>query len=363
MRSVGVWVCLTCVALVAGVAHGAQTIEHWRNVDDAWFATDEGRRVVDNVLSWQNANGGWWKNYDTLTPRPPEARPAASPLAAKNDGATAWESGSTFDNGATFNEIRLLARAHRVTGRADCADAVRRGLEFVLSAQYPHGGFPQRFPLQDNYGRHVTFNDNAMVGVLRVLRDAARASPDFAFLDQALRDRCRAAFDLGIDCILRCQIRVGATLTAWCQQHDAETLAPIGARTFEPPALCSTESAEIALLLMELESPDPRVRAAIESAVAWFESTKILGYRYQRFTGPEYETGAARKLIEDPAAPPLWPRLRDIKTGKPLFVDRDGSTHDDVKALSVERQAGYAWYSTAPNKAIAAYAKWKQKHP
>lgn len=366
MIAVAVVVVAALVLAMPGRAHAQATrpanatIEAWRDVSDDWFATDEGREIVDNVLSWQNPNGGWWKAYNTRTKRPADARPGEGPLAPPNDRATAWETGSTFDNGATFNEIRLLARAHRATGRADCAEAVRRGLDYVLSAQYPHGGFPQRYPLQDNYGRHVTFNDNAMVGVMRVLHEAARGTPDFAFLDRPTRDRCRAAFDRGIDCILKCQIRVDGTLTAWCQQHDADTLAPVGARTFEPAALSSTESAEIALLLMDVEQPGEHVKAAIESAAAWFEATKIHGYRYNRITT---ETGVRRELVADPSAPPLWPRMRDIETGKPLFVDRDGSKHDDVTELSAERQAGYAWYSTAPSKALGAYEKWKKKHP
>src|SRR5208282_4315875 len=31
---------------------------------DDWFRTDKGRQIVDNIVGWQNANGGWWKNYD-----------------------------------------------------------------------------------------------------------------------------------------------------------------------------------------------------------------------------------------------------------------------------------------------------------
>src|SRR5947208_1868790 len=37
---------------------------------DEWFKSPENLKIVDNVCSWQNANGGWWKAYDVSSPRP-----------------------------------------------------------------------------------------------------------------------------------------------------------------------------------------------------------------------------------------------------------------------------------------------------
>jgi PelA/Pel-15E family pectate lyase len=337
-------------------------IENWRDQPDEWFKSDEGKRVVDNIISWQNANGGWWKTYNTLEPRPADAKPKESGLAPKSDNALTWAGGSTIDNGATFNELRVLARAHRVIGRADARDAFNKGMQFLFESQYPNGGWPQRYPLQNNYGRHITFNDNAMAGVMRVMRDAAEGKKDYEFVDAAMRQKARASFDRAVDCVLNCQIKVGEKLTVWCQQHDEVTFAPAAARTFEPAALCSTESAELVLILMDIEKPDDRVKRAIASAVAWFEANKITGKKYDKFYGPEYEKGFERRLVDDPAAPPLWARMSDIATSKPIFVDRDGSIHDKVGELSYERQAGYAWYSIAPNKVLEAYPKWKAKN-
>src|SRR5207237_2596642 len=113
---------------------------------------------------------------------------------------------STFDNGATYTEMRILARAHRVTGREDCKQAFERGLKFIFDSQYPNGGWPQRFPLEENYGRHITFNDDAMTNVMVLMIEIADGKPDFTFIDDAERRRCKEAFDRGIDCILKCQI-------------------------------------------------------------------------------------------------------------------------------------------------------------
>lgn len=94
---------------------------------DAWLASEEGRQTLDNLLARQNADGGWWKDYDAAT-----TVPALRP-----------DQRSTIDNSATWGEMRLLARAYRKRGEERDRAAVERGLGYILSAQYPNGGWPQ----------------------------------------------------------------------------------------------------------------------------------------------------------------------------------------------------------------------------
>ena len=42
----------------------------------------------------------------------------------------------------------------------------------------------------------------------------------YAFVDLDRRAAAKAAFDRGIECILKCQIKVDGNLTAWCAPHD-----------------------------------------------------------------------------------------------------------------------------------------------
>src|SRR5690606_6420730 len=140
---------------------------------------------------------------------------------------------TTFDNHTTHPQVEYLARAFQLLGDPVYRTACERGLDFILAAQYPNGGFPQRHPRSQGFHGHVTFNDGVMVGVLRVLQAAAEPQPHFAWLDAERRQRAAAAVERGIECILRCQIRVDGRLTGWCQQHDRETLEPAAARSFE----------------------------------------------------------------------------------------------------------------------------------
>ena len=123
-----------------------------------WFQSAEGRRIADNVLTWQTAHGGWPKNRDT----------ASEPFDGKSEDMHA-----TFDNGATTGELRFLARAFRVTNEPRYERAFLKGFSHILEAQYPNGGWPQFYPLSKNYHRHITFNDNAMIRILELLRDVS----------------------------------------------------------------------------------------------------------------------------------------------------------------------------------------------
>ena len=95
-----------------------------------------------------------------------------------------------------------------------------KDIDFTLSAQYPNGGWPQFFPLESNYSRRITFNDDAMTGVMIMLKDIIDNKPYYSFVDSARREKATIAFDKGLACILKCQIIDNGTLTAWCQQHD-----------------------------------------------------------------------------------------------------------------------------------------------
>ena len=166
---------------------------------DAWYETTEAQTVADRVLLYQRQSGGWPKDID-MTVAPP---PGTSAPAAPAD--------STIDNGATTTQIRLLARVS-TSGRGPrdrrYSDAIERGLDYLLAAQYAHGGWPQFFPLRTDYSRYITFNDNAMINVLTLLDDVAEGRAPFASIDSARRGRAREAVQKGVGVILRTQVRV-----------------------------------------------------------------------------------------------------------------------------------------------------------
>jgi len=223
----GLWSALILLPCFIHAAPG------WRNFGDKpddWFRGAEGRRITTNILSWQSSQGSWPKNTDTTIARP-----------ATNDAKTIR---GTFDNGATLGELRFLAHAFRVTKEAPCERAFFKGFDHILEAQYTNGGWPQFFPPGTGYHRHITFNDDAMVRLMDFMREVSTAG-DFKFVDGGRRLRAQAAFNRGVRCILKCQIKVDGKLTAWCAQHDEITFAPRPARSYELVSLSGAESSGI----------------------------------------------------------------------------------------------------------------------
>lgn len=321
-----------------------------------WYAGPDARRVADNIVSFQTPAGGWGKNVDRDGPvrlRGQFYVPDDGP-----DAKESWNYIGTIDNNATTTEIRFLARVQAQLPGAEGAPyraALIKGVRYLLSAQYPNGGWPQIYPLQGGYHDAVTYNDDAFSQVLETLALVAARQGDYAAVPAALAAEAKSACDRGIGVILKTQVMVGGKRTLWGQQHDALTLAPVGARNFEPAALSSYESAGLLLFLMRLPNPSPETKRAIRDGVAWLEAHAIMGQEWAR-------TDQGRMLVVRPGAGPIWSRYYDIATAKPIFGDRDRSIHDTPNDLSQERRDGYSWFSNGPAKAIAEYAKWAKRN-
>lgn len=295
--------------------------------------------MFENVLSHQAENGGWPKNIDTT------AKPYTGEKAKLR---------GTFDNGATVDELRFLARYFGETNEIPALMALSRGLNLVFKAQYENGGWPQHYPPGKGYHRHITFNDGSMVRLMELMREVA-TSPTFRVVNGAQRKRAAEAFERGVDCILKCQIKVEGELTVWCAQHDEVDFRPRAARSYELVSLSGSESVGIVRLLMSLEDPSPVVREAIEAAVAWMKKAELRGIKVEKKNGD-------RVVVKDGAASGLWARFYDVETNLPMFCDRDGVVKGSLKEIGHERRNGYAWYGTWPAKLLEKeYPAWKKK--
>ncbi len=309
---------------------------------ETWFRGDNARRAADNMLTFQTPSGGWSKRVDTTT------RPRAPGESYCSEGAK-WTYIPTFDNDATTEQIRFLAAAQVGHPDSRYRDAAIRGIEYLFAAQFPNGCWPQGFPLQGGYHDAATFNDNVIVNVLHLLSDVADGK--IAFVPAETRSRATSAVSRGVVCILDAQVMVGGVRTVWGQQHDPLTLLPTRARSYEPAGLSGRESALTTRFLMELPAPNERVVTAVVAAVAWFRAHQIHGWDYKTY-----------ELKQVPGAGPLWARLIEIETGRPIFSNRDGVKLYDWNLLTDRRQ-GYAWFGKEPAKVIDRYATWAAGKP
>jgi PelA/Pel-15E family pectate lyase len=313
-----------------------------------WFSSDEAKKIAENILSYQADLGGWPKNIDTT----------AKPYTGDRDKLD-----PTFDNDATTDELRYLAHMFQATHDEKYSAAVLKGIDYILQAQYPNGGWPQFYPPHAHipYQRYITFNDNAMVRLMQFLREVY-STKLFDFVDADRRQAAQSAFDKGIDCILKCQIKVDGKLTAWCAQHDEIDLSPRPARSYELVSISGGESVGIVRLLMSLDHPSPEVIQAVEGAVTWFQSAKINGIRVERRPDPQAPRGVNKIVVDDPNAPPIWARFYEIGTNQPIFSDRDAVAKRNLADIGYERRNGYNWLDYWPEELLKKeYPDWKAK--
>ena len=350
------------------VKPGAYLRMRWETIavgmPSAWYGSDEAKQVAENVLLSQKEIGGWAKNEPLhLT---------FSDSLKTHYIQTKTEKGGTFDNGSTLSEMRFLAKVYSKIQNERYKQAFEKGLNYIFIAQYDNGGWPQYFPVKDPsdeimldktepYSMHITYNDDAFVNIMTLLKQIYSGDEEFAPLSisKEIKEQAKERFCKGVDCILKSQIVVDNKPAVWCAQHDEITLAPANARAYELASFSGSESVGILLLLMDIDNPSKNVIAAVDGAVKWLEGHKIEGIKI----GTEIDENGRRNriVVEDKNASPIWARFYDLETGKPFFCSRDGIKRSSMADISAERRNGYSWYTYAPERVFTKYPEWKQK--
>lgn len=335
----------------------AQDKMSWKNIiekkDDEWFASSEAKDIAENVLLYQRDIGGWPKNIEMQNVLTSSDKQQL--IKIKSD-----PNGCTTDNGATCQEMLFLSKIYAKQPNEKYKVAFLKGIMYLISAQYKNGGWPQFFPLKEGYYSHITYNDNSMINILNLFKEVKDETGYYSIkVPDEIIKLVTISFNKGVDCILKTQYKQNGELTVWCAQHDRETFQPAKARAYELPSLSGKESAKIVLFLMSIENPSKEIKIAIESAVKWFEKTKIEGIQVVTIN-PDDEKSKDKIVVENIDAEPLWARFMDLKDNKPFFCDRSGKKKYSLAEISQERRIGYGWYTNEPKKVLKQYIKWKK---
>ena len=295
------------------------------------------KAAADALATGQLESGGWDYviEFDPAKTAPWYRRTDIGKIPAAE--AAKRRNVSTYDDDNTQSALRLLIAVSAHGKRSDDPRDVRireardYGLTKLIEAQRPNGGWPQRwngarataaeYPVvrasfpeswprehpRQNYYEHYTLNDQTQRDCVMTLLDAAKRLGRAEYREAAFK---------GGDFLLLAQLP--EPQPGWAQQYNPQ-MEPAWARAFEPPAVCSAESAGALRLLVDLflESGEEKYLEPIPRAIAWLKRSEI---------------GASK-----------WARLYELGTNRPIYGDRDGKIHYRLEELSLERQTGYAW--------------------
>ena len=302
------------------------------------------------AVSWQLDNGGWDKDYSLHISRAWNGTESKKTKGWIVNGTIL----GTIDNDGTYSEMRLIAEAYRLstdeTQKKLFLDSFNKAFAFLQNLQYPTGGFAQVYPRRGNYSDNVTFNDDAMVNVLRLLQDISKQKYPFdqgGIADSATQQLSATMMQKGVQYILDSQIVVNGTKTAWCAQHHPQTYAPAQARAYEHPSISGSESVGIIKFLLTLVD-NAKAQSAAQSAIAYLDSVKLSNTTYDDQTAP---------YIFAKDGETIWYRFYEIGTNKGIFSDMSGEIKYDISEITEERRTGYKWCVDTPKKLLDVYSK------
>lgn len=323
-----------------------------------WYGSAEAKSVADTLLGVQKTNGGWMKNYQyhTLT---------AAELSEYKSASSRAEH-SCFDNYSTTQEMRFLAKVYKQTKEERYLTALKKALNLIFeSGQGLKGGWAQYWPLSDDkysYQNYITFNDDLMTNMMKLLMEITQNKGDFADLfDDETKAKCQTQFDNALQCVMNCQVDDNGTKSAWCAQHDPSDFLPTEGRPHELPSISGYESAALLSFLMTIPNPSQELQQSITSAIEWFKK-----HIYKENAAIEDYTnaqGEADRHIVDKQGSNVWGRFIQIggESGEKIYQKFYNKLKERNKSR-VHHESPYHSYKEY-ELAEASYDKTKAYQP
>lgn len=220
-----------------------------------------------------------------------------------------YSGNATFDDG-TIDAAGFLLRIYAEHWDPRYRPAIDKAIDFMIESQYPVGGWPQRWPLRDDYSSFITINDGVHTGNIRFLLDCWQILGEERVLEPIRR---------AMSCVL--VLQGGKPQAGWAMQHQLDlNYSPGHARDFEPRGWAATATAEMIgnLMMFYRWTGDSKYLARIPDAFEFLESIQY---------GPEMVAFFKQNLREGQI---LCPTFVEVGTGKPLYLHRaDGKYRVD----------------------------------
>ncbi|HEY0899449.1 MAG: pectate lyase [Daejeonella sp.] len=271
--------------------------------DEYYYKAAE--KVAGALIFGQQDSGGWNYMIDF-------AGDASNRNWYNTIGKNAWGfeehnhyyGNATFDDEVTSQAARFLLRMYLEKLDVSFKPSLDKAINFIIQAQYPLGGWPQRYPLKhdyphgdyEDYTSFYTYNDDVILGNLNFLIDCYVTLGEKRFLDPI--QRAMNFFIIS---------QQGNPQAGWGQQYDMD-LKPAHARSYEPPALLPGQTFRNSMSLISFYeyTGDRKFIARIPDAIKWLESIQL----------PKSETADGRYT---------HPVFAEIGSNKQLYAHRTGT--------------------------------------
>lgn len=284
--------------------------------------------AADVLIRGQHDSGGWNYHFDL-------AGEKSIRRWYDTVGKNGWRleefqhyyGNATYDDSCTADCAKFMLRMYLEKREPRYRASLDKVLGFVLASQYPVGGWPQRFPLRDEFHDHglpdytsfITFNDDVAAENIVFLLMVWQTLGDARVLDPIAR---------AMGCFVRAQ--QPQPQPGWGLQHTVTDLKPASARTYEPKALVSHTTATNVALMMDFYelTGDHKFLRRLPEALDWLDSIRL-------------------PASIDPQR--RYPTFTEVGTNTPMYIHRRGS--DVVN--------GEYYHDDDPHNTIAHYSSFR----
>ncbi|MHA1717216.1 MAG: pectate lyase [Promethearchaeota archaeon] len=233
---------------------------------------------------------------------------------------------AVLDDNVMQGCLSFLLDIYNVTRDEKYLSAINKGFDCLKNMEAAGGGWPQRSNYEPNeYQSYITLNDECLRDVVYLYLKAYDIFKDDYYLSFAERAgqfliRVQGNGNQGNSSQAGC----------WAQQYKNDQSA--WARRFEPPAMCSRQTARSVEILIELYlyTGNTSYLAPIPKAIEWLNSSSTT------IVNPDPDSNDF-----------VWARLYELGTNKMIVGVRNQKTnvpyYYDYKP---ERDYGYGWIGT-----------------
>ena len=288
---------------------------------DAYHATgdeyyyEQARKIAGVIMQVQHPEGGW--NYVEDLAGEDELKQFYATI-----GRQAWRleefqhyyGNCTFDDEATSECATFLLRVYLEKKDADVRKSLDKVIGFMVTSQYPNGGWPQRYPLmfdhpfrgKEDYSSYITLNDDVMPANIEFL---IQCYQELGRKD--LLKPIRKALDLSL------KLQQPAPLAGWGDQYFVKTLKPAHARSYEPRAINTSTTVRMVRAMMDYYrlTGEQKYLKGIPAAVEFLRGQRLPDEEAARYT-------TQPGLRNVPGF--LAARFLNPEDGTPLYVHRRG---------------------------------------
>ncbi len=287
------------------------------------------------------------------------------------------ENKGTFQSGMFVSFLKLIIEQFLKTKESNLLLSIHKTIDYLLaiSSEYDNGGIPLYFPKldDDDWKYNISIKNGNYINYLRTIELILNSDNLLQYIDLKL-EQLKNAYKKSLNLLLKLQINVGQTKTIWSQYYDKNNLLPVGGNDNEPAGLCSLESAQILLYLMDFEIPTNNIKNAVIAGCEWFKINKVSGW-IQVFEKKSYDPNDKDNMTEQqtmltpynytpfPDKMTMHSRYYDFENLKPVFQENNMTyTLETFNDMSVEYRNNEFHMGMWGHYLLETYEEWNKIH-